>query len=140
MGISQTIKAIKSELINIKNNGYLNSIELPDNYWSFTMSQNELKQIAERDTEQKLENINQNKLYFFNGDNDNDKRWVRKEKFLSPRSDWSIDQGDYIVKPKEMKKKIFRKNDLKNFLSSFWYIIFSLLVTYIILSFITKVD
>jgi ATP-dependent exoDNAse (exonuclease V) alpha subunit len=140
MGISQTIKSIKNEIINIKNNGYLSSIELPDNYWSFTMSQSELKQIVERDTNHKLDNIAQNKLYFFNGENGKNKRWDWEENFLRPRTDWRIEQGDYIVKPKKKKIKIFRKNDLKNFLSSFWYLVFSLLIIYLVLDFVTKVD
>lgn len=140
MGISQTIRSIKKEIIKINNNDFLISVNLPDNYWCFTMSQKEFKETIENDPDKEIENLNQNKLSFFQSDNNKAKKWRGRDNFLSPRTDWSIEHGDYIIEPKEVKKKIFRKGDLKNFFSGLWYIIFSLIITYLIMSFITKID
>lgn len=59
--------------------------------------------------------------------------------FQQPRTDWDISQGDYIVKnKKEVKRKIFSKNDIKNLLSNLWYIVLSLVITYIVLNLLVK--
>ncbi|NPV11880.1 MAG: hypothetical protein HPY57_08835 [Ignavibacteria bacterium] len=104
------------------------------------MSQKEIRNVEESDLDSEMQNSNQNNLYFFSLDNPVSRKSEAKDNFLRPRSDWDIKQGDYIVKPKKIKRKLIKKQELKSFISGFWYIIFSLFVTYIIMNFLTKID
>lgn len=140
MGISQTIHSIKNNIIQVSNNTFITSVELPENYWSLTLSQKEIRNVEESDLDSEMQNFNQNNLYFFSLDNPVSRKSEAKDNFLRPRSDWDIKQGDYIVKPKKIKRKLIKKQELKSFISGFWYIIFSLFVTYIIMNFLTKID
>lgn len=140
MGISQTIHSIKNNIIQVSNNTFITSVELPENYWSLTLSQKEIRNVEESDLDNEMQNFNQNNLYFFSLDNPVSRKSEAKDNFLRPRSDWDIKQGDYIVKPKKIKRKLIKKQELKSFISGFWYIIFSLFVTYIIMNFLTKID
>jgi hypothetical protein len=140
LGISQTIHSIKNKIIQVSNNTFITSVELPENYWSLTLSQKEIRNVEESDLDNEMQNFNQNNLYFFSLDNPVSRKSEAKDNFLRPRSDWDIKQGDYIVKPKKIKRKLIKKPELKSFISGFWYIIFSLFVTYIIMNFLTKID
>jgi|YNPMSStandDraft_1061717.scaffolds.fasta_scaffold04859_1 hypothetical protein len=87
-----------------------------------------------------LQIISQNDLYFYNKENDNVMNKKEDANSLRHRSDWDINKGDFVIEPPKLKRKIFRKQDLRNFISGFWYIILSLLITYLIMNLLTKIN
>lgn len=122
--------------ISIEGNGFIKKIKLSENYWSTTLSLDEVE-IVNNQIED-INDSNKNNLYFFKEDLTNSNEPIPN--FLRPRPDWNIKNGDYIVKEnREIKKKLFTKKDIKNIQGAFWYISLSAFLTYYILQAITKI-
>lgn len=119
--------------ISIENNSFIQKIQIPSDFWSFTLSQFHIDDLPfEMDLGY---SENTNNLYLFKSEK------VKNIKgaplFLRTRTDWNIKQGDYIIKDnKKIKQRIFTKKDLKNLFENFWLIIFSSLIVYYILVFV----
>ncbi len=115
---------------------------LPENYWTFTFSLKDHGAILENKSEDELElvdSLNKNfNIYDFKPNNGN-----RKEEFpffLSPRKDWNIKQGDFIIKEKkEVKQKLFTKTDFENLKKGAWFILLSLIISFYLFSFFASI-
>lgn len=134
------IALLTNNKISIEGNNFINVIQLPENYWSITLSQQKIDVINRIIDNNNGTGHNMNKnLYLFKEDS-NEAQDVTPN-FLRPRQDWNIHQGDYIVKERrEIKRKFFTKKDLKNILGGFWYITLTAFLTYYILNALTSFD
>ncbi|MGB9663819.1 MAG: hypothetical protein ACPL25_02705 [Ignavibacteria bacterium] len=53
---------------------------------------------------------------------------------------WDISQGDFNSKPLKIRRRLFRKEDLKRFIKDLWFILLTIIITLIIMKLITKID
>lgn len=136
-------KIIKtSKETEVKNNGFIKTFNLPNQYWAHTLTMKEFNNqkafSSNNFSEKDPASENLKKIFSLV---DFEKTQPNKEisTFLLPRKDWHISQGDYILPPPKFKsRKIFSRNDLKNIINEFWYILLSLFVCYFILDMIFK--
>ncbi len=129
--------------IQISNNTYLEELNIPEKYWTFTLNMkkfNSTEKYKSENSFEELDEINESHKIIGLINSENVKHHKEEiSTFLLPRKDWHITQGDYILPPPKSKsKKIFSRNDTRNLVDGLWYILLSLAVSYFILDLIFK--
>jgi len=114
------------EIETTRGNGKLHNIDLyrfnlvlSDDYWQWNLTSpyvsisEKIKEIDNSEIESKIDNFSETKISFYNL-KDNAQGEKKKPSFATQFADWTIDKGDYILPPPEIrfkksKKAIMRK-------------------------------
>lgn len=143
MEIFETHKNKLLKNIQISNNTYLEELNIPEKYWTFTLTMKKFSSKEKYESENSIEEFDElNESHKIIGLINSENVKHHKEEistFLLPRKDWHITHGDYILPPPKSKsRKIFSRNDIRNLINGLWYILLSLAVSYFILDLIFK--
>lgn len=125
-------------------NPYRFKICLMDDYWQWnfsspyiTISEEELKDnliLAESDKEMNFRSSNKN-IFLFKDENKNEKN---RPSFSTQFGDWTIEKGDYILPPPEIRFRRTKKAILKKAKQELFRMVIILPITVLIIIYILK--